>query len=85
MSNLAATQLYLWVFYKVAPLPISKTYARDDTSHAANGVRMTATTLGRSMGHVSPARKQMLDALMLGLAAAFFALAVGYTFLCDRL
>jgi hypothetical protein len=27
----------------------------------------------------------VLDVLMLGLAAAFFAVAVGYVLLCDRL
>jgi len=27
----------------------------------------------------------MMDILMLGLAAAFFALAIGYTYACERL
>ncbi|MFM9848687.1 MAG: hypothetical protein ACKVP3_16165 [Hyphomicrobiaceae bacterium] len=30
-------------------------------------------------------RPHMLDALMIGFALVFFALAVGYTYLCDRL
>ena len=34
---------------------------------------------------LQPRPYYMLDVLMIGFALIFFALAVGYTFLCDRL
>lgn len=39
-----------------------------------------------SAGHEGATRSNpMMDILMLALAAAFFALAIGYTYACERL
>ncbi len=39
----------------------------------------------RCAGHQRKQEQTMLDILMLALAAGFFALAIGYTYACERL
>ena len=49
-------------------------------------VTQTAIRLGNAQGYASATRRiSMLDVVMLVLGLGFFALAVGYTYACERL
>jgi hypothetical protein len=51
-------------------------------------VRMASPALGKRRARDRSCADQeqtMLDILMLALAAGFFALAIGYTYACERL
>jgi hypothetical protein len=48
-------------------------------------IRLSAAPVAAGKRHTGLPEAHMLDVLMIGFALIFFALAVGYTFLCDRL
>lgn len=85
----------LWDSYNVAIGLISKTYARDGTSNAVkvpadsrrHALRWRAAGWGPETGRTSSRNEEkfMMDILMLALGFGFFALAIGYTYACERL
>lgn len=86
----------LWDSYKFAAHAISKTYGRngiswitepglaDDHLQSASELPPGPQRLSARTSRASE-EQTMLDLLMLALAAGLFALAIGYTYACERL
>jgi len=87
---------FLWNSYNFMPIPVSKTYGPDGTSlrcslGAARDHQPIATChSGSNKDCASDKRNRnkespMMDILMLALALVFFAAAIGYSYVCERL
>ena len=92
---------HLGDLYNFAPARVSKTYGRNGTSSGSRKAasRSDSRSVSRLIPRSSPCRKQrqhctsgvrprifpMMDVLMLGFAIGLFALAIGYTYACERL
>jgi hypothetical protein len=89
----------LWDSYDFAIIPVSKTYARGGTSARSKVPLEPKEMRCASLPELRPGpprkccsregdatrNKPMMDILMLALGFAFFALAIGYTYACERL
>jgi hypothetical protein len=78
------TGFYTFYICKAA-LPLSHSYALGDTYSAVIERRLSRNLKRRSRPPDFSRSIAMMDAVMLAIAFAFFALSIGYVYACDRL